>query len=68
MKVTLQAKATNYHFNVNRDNTDYRVVVWMNEKGKFDEVEIYRGDDIIDDDVIQDEIETYLDANWDKLT
>lgn len=54
---------TKYVFGVVVDNNKYTVTVFVNEKGRFEEVDV----DADVSDEIQEQIENYLDEHWDEL-
>lgn len=71
MNATLTSKNTvdNYNFNITLNDVTYQVSVFLNEKGKFIDVEInLKGESVSDDNDIYQAIVEYLDNNWDTLT
>jgi len=73
MNATLIAKSTttNYSFSVEYNSKKYDVIVWVNEKGKFDDTEVSLNGEILDCEGDEGEaneaILNYLDENWDRL-
>jgi hypothetical protein len=67
-KLTFQNNTTHYSFLVEVGGELYDVAVWLNSKGKFIGHEVFLNEALIDDEAIEQEILTYLDENWSKLT
>jgi len=73
MNATLVSKAvsTRYEFSVDHDNgRRYDVVIWTNEKGKFDATEVSLNGEILEEGDLEDNYDllTYVENNWEKLT
>jgi len=74
MNAKLQFKnvTTNYVFDIEHEGKKYHTTVWLNDKGKFIDDTIYFNNRELEyegnEGEIREDILTYLDENWDKLT
>lgn len=73
MKANLTNKdtTTNYTFEIELDGKNYRVQIYLNQKGKFIDDSITLNDEELsgegEEGEIREKIINYLDENWDKL-
>lgn len=72
VKLTTKEVSTRYQFDIQLHRKSYRVVVYLNEKGKFIDDEISHNDTELEyegsEGELREKIIDYLDKNWDTLT
>jgi hypothetical protein len=70
IKLTDKSVVTSYTFQIKESGKTYDAIFWLNEKGKFIDIDISLNGEKIDgddDDGVYDRIVSYVDANWDNL-